>query len=50
MIVTFVKTGVDEILGVVPRSVKGEIDRLKGEVEGRGEGMFLWYRMLMLLE
>ena len=38
MIVVFAKTGGDEILRVVPRSVKGEMDQLKGEMEGRDEG------------
>mmetsp|Transcript_33579 Transcript_33579/g.61792 ORF Transcript_33579/g.61792 Transcript_33579/m.61792 type:complete len:1566 (-) Transcript_33579:189-4886(-) len=41
LIVTFAKTGGNEILGVVPRSVKGEMVRLKQEVEGRGEGMLV---------
>ena len=38
LIVTFAKVGGPEILGVVPRSVKGEIDRLMKEADGKGEG------------
>ena len=37
-IVTFAKVGGSEILGVVPRSVRREMERLMREVEGKGEG------------
>ena len=38
LIVTFAKFGGVEILGVVPRGTKGEVDRLVKEIEGKGEG------------
>lgn len=37
-VVTFAKTGGMEILGVVPRTVRLEYERLQREVEGKGEG------------
>ena len=41
LIVTFAKTGGNEILGVVPRSLQGEVGRLTKESEGKGEGMLV---------
>ena len=38
LIVTLAKSGGNEILGVVPRSVRETMERLKKEEEGRGEG------------
>ena len=38
LIVTFSKTGGSEILGVIPRTVVGDMDRLKIETEGKGTG------------
>ncbi|KAL7540563.1 LOW QUALITY PROTEIN: hypothetical protein ACHAXR_010217 [Thalassiosira sp. AJA248-18] len=42
LIVTFAKTGGNEILGVVPRSLVGEMDRLQKEIEGKGEGALVF--------
>ena len=41
LIVTFAKCGGHEIMGVVPRSVRLEYERLEKEITGKGEGTLL---------
>lgn len=41
LIVTFAKTGGLEILGVLPRSVRLECERLEKEVSGKGDGLLV---------
>lgn len=41
LIVTFAKTGGLEILGVLPRSVRLECERLEKEVSGKGDGLLI---------
>eukprot|EP00804_Cyclotella_cryptica_P010576 CCRYP_021015-RD/>CCRYP_021015-RD protein AED:0.06 eAED:0.06 QI:166/1/1/1/0.87/0.88/9/1431/1142 len=41
VVVTFAKTGGLEVLGVVPRAIRVEYDRLRSEIAGKGEGKMM---------
>ena len=41
LIVTLAKCGGNEVLGVIPRSIQSELNRLKTEIDGKGEGALI---------